>query len=179
MEFVAALVGSLAWPFVVGVLALVVWLSAPPTTRAGLLGRIRKAGPVELSEAAADVTAATNPQVGRAPSHAPEEESPTHDGLPFDPNIRRHMDSLIEAAARWGWVRAGRAVDDFPRPLIAWTPHGATIVRTSGHRAVSEADTVTFAAGSFIDAHTGRPNTAAYTRTNYPPSAPSIEEPED
>lgn len=47
--------------------------------------------------------------------------------LPWTPEIRERMGWLIEAAARWGWVRAGRATADFPAISVAWTPEGAKI----------------------------------------------------
>lgn len=89
---------------------------------------------------------------------------------------RGQIDQLIRAAARWGWLHAGGDPEDFIPPLIGWTEHGPTIIRKVIR--VNQADTVTFGAGSFIDAHTGKPNSKAYTSVNHSTEEAPIGEPD-
>jgi len=177
LQFVASLIGSLAWPCTILVLVLTIWFSAPKENRNDLLRRLRKAGPngLELDEAEREIEAATGPPISGGNSDLTDDLS---DDLPYDDAMRRKMEALIEAAARWGWVRAGREAAEAPMPLVAWSARGATIVRRSGQVGVNPGDTLTFAVGSFTDANTGRPNTATYTRTNYGQPPIDLEEPE-
>ncbi len=90
---------------------------------------------------------------------------------------RGQIDQLIRAAGCWGWLQAGGDPEAFVPPLIAWTENGPTIIRKLIR--VDRANTLTFAEGSFIDAHTGKPNAMAYTSVNYSVEEAPIIEPDD
>ncbi len=40
---------------------------------------------------------------------------------------RLRTERLIVAAAKWGWIRAGRDAVDFPVPLVTWDEDGAKL----------------------------------------------------
>ena len=46
----------------------------------------------------------------------------------YDVPLLRQMDKTIDAAARWGWIKAGGKAEDFPHPVIGWAPNGARIL---------------------------------------------------
>lgn len=169
----ASLVGSLAWPVAVIVILCIIWFPAPAEVRKDLLRRLRKAGPsgVELDAAGQQITAASHSTAQGAltwsgvargsnreiPPAPPVDDSPEE----MDTKMLRDAQHLIDAAAKWGWVAAGREPNDFPHPLVTWTRDGAEII---GSRVgLNAGDTITFAAGSFVDPNTGKPNRKAHT----------------
>jgi hypothetical protein len=172
-ELLASLVGSLAWPLTIIVIVCIIWFSAPAEVRKDLLRRLRKAGPsgVELDAASQQITAASHSTaqgaltwtgVARGSNREIAPVPPAQDG-PEEKDTKMLLDTqrLIDAAAKWGWVAAGREPNDFPHPLVTWTKDGAKII---GSRVgLTAGDAITFAAGSFIDPDTGKPNRKAHT----------------
>ncbi len=168
MTFVSSLVGSLAWPAAVFGLVCIVWFGLPKVSREKLLDRLREAGPggvkfdkAELKQAVGEVrqaSAATITGTGTRSltDHSTEAAEPAE----MDTKTLNETQRLIAAAAKWGWIRAGRDAEDFPYPLVTWDKDGARIV---GSKSVNPGDTVTYAPGSFIDPNTGKPNRSAHS----------------
>jgi hypothetical protein len=153
-----------AWPLTVPALGLTVWFGSPKQDRAGLLRRLRKAGPsgVELEQAEKEIATAVQP-VHDAITRSDEGTRTASD----DAQIQRRMSQLIDAAARWGWIKAGRSRDEFPHPIVAWSDHDAIIV--ASNLKLNPGDTVSLATGSFVNPRTGRANASSYTITNWQP----------
>jgi hypothetical protein len=179
LAFIASLVGSLAWPVFVLALVCIIWFSLPNEARLNLTSRIREIGAhgvkfdqIQEEQARSQIARASGAIVNSPSGSAAGsiDWSGTAHGTaapdPDEPDEPREMDTqalretqrLITAAARWGWIRAGRDTAQFPYPLVTWDKDGARIVAT---RDFSPGETVTFAAGSFIDPNTGKPNTSA------------------
>lgn len=192
MSFVANVIGSLAWPVIVLLLVCIIWFSVPKETRVELVERLREAGPGgvkldqqlnrangEITQASAalihDVTIAPLPASAAASGSATVTVTATgtaeaDEPRTADPDEPPEMDNrtfyetqrLIAAAAKWGWIRAGRDSAEFPYPMVAWDKDGAKIV---GTRMVNPGDSLLFAAGSYIDPNTGKPNTSTRSMT--------------
>ena len=150
--FGASVIGSLVWPCLVALM----WFSISKDQRADLLDRLRKIGPsgVELEEASQSLTAATgSPPVREAIRRASRGSAITESPVPgvrtgtepkrpddagddavtrltntYDVPLLRQMDKTIDAAARWGWIKAGGKAEDFPHPVVGWGPNGARIL---------------------------------------------------
>lgn len=163
-EFAANVIGSVAWPLTVLGVVLTMWFASPKADRAALLRRLRKAGPsgVELDQAAAEVATAVQPIREAVTAHGTLAATPMTDA-----QVQRQISRLIDAAARWGWIRAGGNPDEFIHPIVAWSEGDAVIVGAKFH--LNPGDSVMLAPGSFVNPRTGRANKQAYVISNWQP----------